>query len=184
MTSKYWIVGVFFIALSFSCKNEVARKPVTNKSSSVFDRTVALNKKNLDRENILIENYIELDSFYEYKTTKKGFWYAYIKKNKTGKKPVKGDLIVFEQEILDLTNVILHSKEELGLQSYLVDKEHIINGLQEGLKLMREGEEMKFIFSSYVAFSTSGDKTKKIGVHEPVINTIKLINVKNQNNEH
>jgi gliding motility-associated peptidyl-prolyl isomerase len=184
MTSKYWIICVFFITLSFSCKNEVARKPVTSKSSSVFDRTVELNKKNLDRENILIENYIERDSFYEYKTSKKGFWYAYINKNTTGLKPVKGDLIVYEQEVLDLGNEILHSKNELGLQSYLVDKEQIIDGLQEGLKLMREGEEMKFIFSSYVAFSTSGDKTKKIGVHEPIINTIKLINIKNQYNEH
>lgn len=176
---------VFFFLLSIvfsgtSCNNSVARKPVRAKSATVLDKTVELHKRNLERENSLIENYIKNDSLFQYQMTKKGFWYAYKLKNDVGETPKKGDLVVFQQEITNLADEILHSREELGEKKYIVDKEHIINGIQEGIKLMRVGEEMKFIFSSYVAYSTSGDKSNKIGVHEPIINTIKLINIKNQ----
>ena len=184
MNRNYWIISVFLLIVAIACQSNEARRPVSRKSTSVLEKTIELNKKNLERENNLIEAYIQNDSLLQYKTTKKGFWYAYQKSVEQGEFPKKGDIVVYEQEVRNLANEILHSKEELGVQTYFVDKEHIINGLQEGLKLMKVGEEMKFIFSSYVAYSTSGDKSKKIGVHEPVINTIKLINIKNQNNEH
>lgn len=184
MSRKYWFFVFLLGNLLLACSHNEPRKPVSLKSSSVFEKTIELNKRNLERENAIIEAYIKQDSLYQYNSTKKGFWFAYKKRNENGANPVKGDLVVFSQEIKSLSNEILHSKEELGLQDYVVDKEHIINGIQEGIKLMRLGEEIKFIFSSYVAYSTSGDKTKKIGVHEPIINTIELLNIKNQNNEH
>ena len=179
MNNKYCVVSVFILIVLFSCQNNNARRPVVRKSASFLGKTVNLNKKNLERENTIIKDYITQDSIFEYHKTRKGFWYAYKTSVSGGDYPKKGDVLLFEQEVSNLANKVLHSKEELGLQTYVVDKEHIINGLQDGLKLMKAGEEVKFIFSSYVAYSTLGDKSNKIGVHEPIISTIKLINIKN-----
>ena len=35
-------------------------------------------------------------------------------------------------------------KKELGTKSYLVDKEELISGLQDGFKIMKEGESDHF----------------------------------------
>jgi hypothetical protein len=42
---------------------------------------------------------------------------------------------------------------------------------------MRENEEFKFIFSSFVAFRMNGDEAQKVGVNEPIISTIKLLKI-------
>jgi gliding motility-associated peptidyl-prolyl isomerase len=168
---------IILILLLFACKEPEARKPILRASGSELAKTVAINKKLVADEDRMIENYIHSDSL-KYKSTQKGFWYAYIVKNDSLQTPVKGDLVTFEQEIKSLNDSIIYSKEMLGLQQYYVDKEFTIKGIQEGIKLMHVGEEVKFVFSSYVAYRSQGDALKKIGIHEPIVCKLKLINIK------
>ncbi|MFK5879978.1 MAG: hypothetical protein QM478_10840 [Flavobacteriaceae bacterium] len=48
--------------------------------------------------------------------------------------------------------------------------------MQEGLKLMREGEEMQFLFPSFKAFGFTGDQ-EKIGIKQPLVYSVKLISI-------
>ena len=74
--------------------------------------------------------------------------------------------------------------EELGTKSYLVDKEELITGLQDGIKLMKEGETISFLFPSYKAFGYTGND--KVGPNEPLIYSVQLLKInkisENENN--
>ena len=49
-----------------------------------------------------------------------------------------------------------------------MDQEEIFTGLREGLKLMKPGETVTFLFPSQKAYGYYGDKNK-IGTSTPVI---------------
>ena len=90
----------------------------------------------------------------------------------------------YTHEILQLNDSILYSKEELGTKSYLIDQEDLISGLQDGIKLMKEGETVSFLFPSYKAYGYSG--FDRVGSNEPLIYKVQLIKInklsKNESN--
>jgi gliding motility-associated peptidyl-prolyl isomerase len=166
---------LFFLS---GCETTEARKPIQRKGTSSLKKTVAVNKALFEKEQHAMKDFMSLDSIHNYTDSKKGFWYtALVKAQEIGPKPIKGDVIQFEQEIRSLDGRLIYSKETLGIQTYVVDKEHVVKGVKEGVKLMRENEEFKFIFSSFVAFRMNGDEAQKVGVNEPIISTIKLLKI-------
>ena len=62
-----------------------------------------------------------------------------------------------------------------------MDKEELFQGLREGLKLMKAGEEVTFIFPSQKAFGYYGDGNK-IGTNVPLIVNVNLKTI-TQNND-
>lgn len=116
---------------------------------------------------------MESDSIHVYTVSPHGFWYYYMQTDTINAvSPVKGDEVVFSYEIKDLKDSIIYSKEELGDKNYLVDKEDLISGLQDGIKLMKEGEIVTFLFPSYKAYGYSG--FEKINSNQPLIYTVHL----------
>ena len=167
-----------------SCDNPVPRRPVSNHSGSYMKESVALNKKINKLQASAIDYYIKKDSVSTYINSPDGFVYKYIHQKKEEKRtPKAGDKVFFEYEISDLTDHILYTEEELGENQLLIDKEDIESGLQNGLKLMKEGEEIVFIFPSYKAFGYIGDR-ERIGINQPLIYKVKLNKIinKNENN--
>lgn len=173
--------SIFFLCFVFlySCKELEPRKPVNLPKKSELQQSIELNKQLFGYEQELIEQYIKLDTLYSYTNSHKGFWYSYIHKKDKGVTPVKGNTVTFEQEILALDGAVLYDKDRIGQRKYVVDKEHIMKGLKEGIKLMKVGEEMKFIFSSFVAFRMNGDNEGIIRENEPIICKLKLIEINN-----
>lgn len=176
MTVRNLFLLSFLIIVS--CKESEARRPVKHISSLALEKTVRINKRLFEKEQEQIQQYIALDSMNTYINSNKGFWYAYIEKNEKSMQPVKGDVVVFEQEIEALDGTVLYSKDAIGLRNYVVDKEHIIKGIKEGIKIMREGEKVKFLFSSFVAYRLTGD-LEQIRGNEPIVSTIRLIKINN-----
>ncbi len=176
---------IFFVLLVFiSCLNPAPRKPVSYHSGSSLIESITLNRKINKIQEKAINYYIAQDSLSVYFTSPDGFWYKYNKQvTNDSHKPVYGDEVLFEYEVSDLANNTLYSKEELGKRSLLIEKEAIEIGLQNGLKLMKEGEEITFIFPSYKAFGYTGDY-QKIGTNQPLIYKVKLNKIinKNENN--
>jgi len=173
--SKIFFVIVVLIVTLVSCEKPVARKPVSHHTTSSMQESVRLNKNINAVEEKAILYYIAQDSLRKYTASENGFWHVSIHENQNTK-PIVGDKVLFEYEILDLSNRLIYSKEEIGQVSYIIDKENLTTGLQEGLKLMREGEEMKFVFPSYKAFGFTGDR-QKIGVKQPLVYRVELINI-------
>ncbi|MDG1509790.1 MAG: gliding motility-associated peptidyl-prolyl isomerase GldI [Flavobacteriaceae bacterium] len=160
-----------------SCSEQEARAPISSSKSNELMSTISVLKEINKAEETKIKNYIKKDSLHSYISSPNGFWYRYIVKNDSDTVfPVKGDIVQVSYDLLDLNDQIIYSKETNGIKEYVVDKEDFIRGLQAGIKLMKEGESMKFIIPSFNAFGVLGDE-KKIGMNTSIISRITLINI-------
>lgn len=161
------ILIVFFL----SCDNPTPRKPVVRKSSTFLKQSIQRNKVINKQEEDAFLQLIANDTSNQYISSSSGFWYYYISRDSTSNKlPGTGDEVFYSYEIKDINGDVLYTIEELGERSYLVDKQELITGLQDGLKLMKEGEIVTFLFPSHKAYGYSG--YKKIGTNQPLIYTV------------
>ena len=141
-----------------------------------MSESIERNKILTKAENQLLQMKIEGDSLNSYLNSEQGFWYYYEKKDTLDAPvPETGDQVVFNYEVRDLAERVIYSEEELGPQSYLVDKEELISGLQDGLKLMKEGERVIFLFPSYKAYGYTG--SERIEPNQPLMYKVDLIKV-------
>lgn len=169
--------------LLFSCKSPEARRPVTQKSGSYINEAVERNKKIVAEEEAQIQRIIENDSTREYISSPNGFWYFYNVKDTTSTKtPEFGDVVEFDYSLQTLDGQNIYTDEEIAPRSYTMDKEQLFSGLRQGLKLMKEGETVTFLFPSHKAFGYYGDK-KRIGKDVPVISKVTLINISEETEE-
>lgn len=169
---------VFFSAILLSgCKQpQEARKPVSHSSGSFMKQSIARNKKIIAGEEEQIKAIIKSDTAKKYIASKKGYWYYYESRNLTDTiTPKKGDIAFFEYELKDLQGNIIYSKEELEPQIYKVDKQEIMMGLRDGIKLMRKKEKVRFLFTSHMGYGYHGDNNK-IGTNQPLFCTVTLNN--------
>lgn len=176
------ILPVLGILLIFSCKSPEARRPVTHKSGSYIKESIERNKKIVAAEEKLIMQIIEEDSTQNYISSPNGFWYYYNEKDTTSTRtPVFGDVVEFDYNLKTLDGRTIYSREQLPTKTYSMDKEKLFSGLREGLKLMKEGETVTFLFPSHKAYGYYGDKNK-IGKNVPVISTVTLNKISKEDN--
>ncbi len=153
----------------FNCKSPDARRPESVQSGSFIeasaDRNIKLNKK----EHALIQNIIDNNPEHEYIASKSGFWYYYNTKVPHDTiTPQFGDIVSFKYDVKDLNENTIYSEKEIRVQNYVMDKEELFTGLREGLKLMKPGEIVTFLFPSQKAYGYYGD-TNRIGTNIPLI---------------
>jgi gliding motility-associated peptidyl-prolyl isomerase len=173
------LLTIVFIALIFasSCKqHQEARRPISQASGSFMKRSVERNKKLITGEEGQIDSIIKSNPKIKYLASKKGYWYTYEIQNKLDTlTPKKGDVAFFDYEIKDLKGNVIYSELELRPQTYLVDKQNIMMGLRDGIKLMHKNEKVNFLFPSHMGFGYHGDN-KKIGANQPLLCTVTLHN--------
>lgn len=175
---KHKFLFIAAIGLLISCSTQEARRPVSQKTATIISETISQNKKLIALENKFIENYIAKDSTKTYQTSTNGFWYYYNSKVEEKKEvPQIGDVVEFKYNIQDINGNNIYTTQELGLKTYVIDKEDFIPGLQEGVKLMKVGETITFIIPSYRAFGLVGDGNK-ININQTIKSTVTLINIK------
>ncbi|MEW7291337.1 gliding motility-associated peptidyl-prolyl isomerase GldI [Aquimarina sp. 2304DJ70-9] len=159
-----------------SCKAPEARKPITIKSGSFISdsQSINRNKELAAKEEAIIQKIINRDTLHNYVTSEGGFWYYYNKKDTlSDRTPKFGDIVNFNYNVKDLNGDMIYSQQELDTITYYIDKEELFLGLREGLKLMKEGEMVTFLFPSYQAYGYYGDNNK-IGTNIPLITEVTL----------
>ena len=168
------ILFLLFIVVS-SCKQpQDARRPISQTSGSFMKKSIIRNKKLVATEESLIKDLMKSNPSVKYTASTKGYWYSYNVQNKIDTiTPKKGDVAFFDYEIKNLKGNIIYSQLELSPQIYYVDKQNIMIGLRDGIKLMHKNEEVNFLFPSNMAYGYHGDE-KKIGVNEPLICRVTL----------
>ena len=172
------ILVVFLVTfLVSSCKqHQEARRPVSQASGSFMKKSVERNKKLIAGEEGQIDALIKSNPKIKYTASTKGYWYTYLIQNKLDTlTPKKGDVAFFDYEVKDLKGNIIYSEVELRPQTYLVDKQNIMTGLREGVKLMHKKEKVIFLFPSHIGYGYHGDD-KKIGTNQPLLCTVTLHN--------
>ena len=171
---RQYLLSLTFLLLLFSCKAPEARKPISISSGSFINESIDRNKELSAREEAKIKKIIQTDTLNNYITSEGGFWYYYEKKDTTASiTPKFGDIVNFNYNVKNLNGSIIYNEEELDTINYAIDQQDLFFGLREGLKLMKEGEIVTFLFPSYQAYGYYGDN-HKIGTNIPLISKVKL----------
>lgn len=182
MLRKILYLSIFSIFI-FSCKSPEARRPIKSQSGTFIKESAVRNKKIYEEEKEYIVTMISKDSTKNYFSSDKGFWYYYnVRDTTTTEKPDFGDIVKFTYDIKELDGDIILTEEENGMQQYKIDQSHqeLISGVRDGLKIMKVGEKVTFLFPSYKAFGYYGIE-KKLGTNIPVQSTITLLSIKQSN---
>ncbi len=182
MKNSNRIAVVFFLLLLISsCKQQQdARRPISQASGSFMKKSIVRNKKLVATEENQIQEVIKNNPNVVYLPSQKGYWYSYETRNAIDTlTPKKGDVAFFDYEIKDLKGTTIYSELELRPQIYYVDKQNIMMGLRDGIKLMRKNEKVNFLFPSNMGYGYHGDN-KKIGTNQPIICTVTLRDFKSE----
>jgi gliding motility-associated peptidyl-prolyl isomerase len=171
------IYTLLFSVLLAGCKqHEDARRPISRASGTFMKKSADRNKKLVASEEDVIKKIIKSNPKIKYYATRKGYWLYYDEKNTTDlATPRKGDIAYYNLEVKDIKGKIIYSEADLGPQTYYVDKQDIMMGLRDGIKMMHKNETVTFLFPSHIAYGYHGDN-KKIGPNESLICTVTLRN--------
>ena len=162
------LLSLQILSLFIACQTNEAKRPIQYKTGSFLDTSIATNKAINNQEYTLIETFIS-NSKENYISSSYGFWYKYdIKNIKSEYTPKFGDWVYYSYWVKDLNGNWIYSPKETQEKNYYVEEEEIFTGLREGLKLMKKGEKITFIFPSQLAYGYYGD-TDKIGADTPLI---------------
>lgn len=157
---KRYLAFFFILLTCYSCKELEARKPITRNSGSYIKESIERNKDLISSEEKIIESYIKNDSINTYIASNDGFWYAYKVKDTLGKDytPQIGDLTNFTYNLKTLNGQTLRSKDEVGQVITQIDQsnQELISGIRDGLKIMKEGETVLFLFPSHKGYGYYG----------------------------
>ncbi|WP_432669929.1 gliding motility-associated peptidyl-prolyl isomerase GldI [Flavobacterium sp. SM2513] len=168
------IIPVAIAVLLASCSQQQARRPLTQTSGKFMKESVNRNIKLIANEEALIDSLIKNHPERKYIASTKGYWYYYEMENTTDTlTPKRGDVAFFDYEITDLKGNIIYSEVELKPQTYLVDKQNILMGLRDGIKLMNKNEKVSFLFPSHLGHGYRGDNDR-IPPNLPLIVTVNL----------
>jgi gliding motility-associated peptidyl-prolyl isomerase len=172
---KIAAVLVVLIAVAVtSCSQQQARAPISSSSGTFMKESVERNKKLIANEEQQIDSVMKSNPAVKYIASDKGYWYYYEKENTTDTlRPKRGDVAYFDYEIKDIKGNVIYSETELRPQVYLVDKQNIMMGLRDGIKLMNAGEKVTFLFPSHMGFGYHGDNDR-IGTNVPLMCTVTL----------
>ena len=174
---------ILLACLFLGCKSPEARQPISRKSGSFIKESAERNIKLNQMEQKQIQSIIEKHPETEYIASQSGFWYYYNTKVELDTITANfGDIVNFNYNIKDLNGNEIYSLNEIPTQNYTMDQEELFTGLREGLKLMKPGETVTFLFPSQKAFGYYGD-TKKIGTNIPLMCQVTVNSItQNSNN--
>lgn len=175
-----YIMNKFFTLLlialvSFSCKTPEARKPVSVSSGSFIDESIKRNRQLNAKEQGLLQDIMSANDNNNYIASENGFWYFYNTKisEENISSPKLGDIVNYSYHLKNLNGDFIYPKDYFKNLDYAIDKQELFTGLREGLKLMKPGETVTFLFPSQKAYGYYGDENK-IGTNVPLIAEVTL----------
>jgi len=184
MLRSFYFILISCIGL-LSCKSPEAQRPVQSSSGSFIKESAERNKKIYVQEKEMIQSIMDANTENSYFSSESGYWYFYNIKNDSisTQTPDFGDIITFTYDVKDLNGISIISEKENGLQKYKIDQsnQELISGLRDGLKLMKVGETVTFIFPSYMAYGYYGIENK-LGTNVPIQSRVTLKSI-DQNQE-
>lgn len=103
-----------------------------------------------------------------YTTNGTGMYYAIVKANPTGKRPLVGDEVTYSYTLYNLQNKVLDSSRSANLPFFTFGLNLLLPGLQEGLSLLREGERARLLIPSYLAFGSQAQTVLQLPANSPI----------------
>ncbi|MFV8226522.1 gliding motility-associated peptidyl-prolyl isomerase GldI [Christiangramia aquimixticola] len=181
---KNFQFAILIFLFAIGCKSPEARYPVSQNSGSYIDESVEKNREMIAQEEEYIQMVMDKNSETDYISSADGFWYYYNEKSTdttNTETPEFGDIVTFDYTISSIEGEPIYLEGEKPTREYAIDREKLFTGLRQGLKLMKEGETVTFLFPSHKAFGYYGDQ-KKIGSNVPISAKVTLHEIKEETN--
>ena len=141
----------FLTLISCAGKSGQTDKPVKPGTGEMADLNAFLVQKDRER----IENYIQRKNL-QMSETETGLWYSVVKEG-TGDCLTDNDRIILEYECSLLDGTICYSSDESGPKEIIVGKTKIEQGLDQGLRMLKQGAEAVFIIPPFLGYGFVGD---------------------------
>ncbi len=154
-----------------ACSKPLPQLPA-NKGVEIDSAAVSLltiNKTLSFREDSLLQHYVNTKTI-GFKKNKLGFWFK-IERHTTNPTLLSKKQIQIEYQVYFMSGKPVFSK----IETIALGKKEEIRGLEEGLGLMRTGEQATFIIPWYLAYGMKGFE-HKIPPYTSVIFKIKVAN--------
>ncbi|MBS1765475.1 MAG: FKBP-type peptidyl-prolyl cis-trans isomerase [Bacteroidetes bacterium] len=146
-----WVV-IFFIACS---SNENTKQTPVPDSKNLKEQMVRVNKVQTYNEDSQIDDFLKRYQ-YPVNTTATGLRY-YIYKKTEGEQPGAHSIVKINYNVKLLDGTVCYSSDSLGALEFQIGKTDLPVGLQEGMQLMKTGEQAIFISPSKLGYGLTGD---------------------------
>jgi FKBP-type peptidyl-prolyl cis-trans isomerase len=172
LVAIYMIIALLF----FSCDNVKNKKENQHIDDKQLELSLEdMNRKMLQYESELIDNYIEKNNL---KVIKTGTGLRYqIFNEGDGNLIKKGDVVTLEYELSLLSGELLYSSENDGNKVFLVSRGGVETGLEEAVLKLKNNSEAILILPSHLAHGLLGDGNK-IPPKAIIVYKIKVIDIK------
>lgn len=150
-------IALLSILILGSCGED--EKPVQNVQWTK-EQSVQLGEELAKEEELRIQLFLERQTKFDFTKTGSGLYYANIIEGDGTSLAVEGDVACVDIEIMLLDKTVCYKTNEDECLELKIDKSEAESGLQEALKLMKEGDRSMLIIPSHLAHGLVGDQDK------------------------
>lgn len=157
LDKKYTYIALLFLLILASCGEEEKKDEPLKWTK---EQSVNLGEELAKEEDLRIQLFIERQSKFNFTKTGSGLYYANIIQGEGQSLAEEGDVACVDIEIMLLDKTMCYETEEDECLEIKIDKSEAESGLQEALKLMKEGDRSMLIIPSHLAHGLVGDQDK------------------------
>ena len=170
-------ISIYILLFLLSCNIDQNKKEVNQiiDNKELITSLEELNRKMIQYESDLIEDYVEKNDLNVVKTGT-GLRYQIVKEG-VGEFVKKGNVVTLEYELSLLSGELLYSSDNDGNKVFLVSRGGVESGLEEAVLKLKRDSEAILILPSYLAHGLIGDGNK-IPAKAILVYRIKVIDIK------
>ncbi len=166
------IIPATFLFISCQGANQQEREP---SRQQLRESLLGANTMLIDAEDQEIEDFIQRHGW-QMNETGSGLRYD-IYQEGTGPKAQKDRIAVFHYTVRLITGDVIYSSENKEPSEFQIGRGGVESGLEEGMLLLRVGDQARFILPSHLAHGVPGDGVK-IPKRATLIYDIELVELK------
>lgn len=176
MKIRFIVIYMVIVFLFLSCDNVKNRKdnPVIDEKQLELSLE-EMNRKMLQYESELIDNYVEKNNLNVIKTGT-GLRYQLVEEG-DGDFIKKGDIVTLQYELRLLSGELLYSSDNDGNKTFLVSRGGVESGLEEAVLKFRMNSEAILILPPHLAHGLIGDGNR-IPPKAILVYSIKVVDIK------
>ncbi len=158
-----------------SCgKNTEKKEPSAIPAGEKKEMLLRVNKFLVKKDIELIESYSERRGW-DMEVTESGLFYEIY--HRTGGEPARqGARIRIAYQISLLDGTLCYSSDREGPKEFLLGKSQEISGLEQGVEMMREGEQARFIIPPHLGYGLMGDG-ERIPARSIIVYEVELLKI-------
>lgn len=173
MKFKYLIFFIFLSIITFSCNENKSNK---YEKEVYKEPLIRVNKILVDKDSDRINKYAERRGW-NLSVSNTGLYYEIIKKTENSKDSIrKGDVISIKYDVSLLDGTKCYSSDSSGIKTFIFGNGEVENGLEEGLKMMYNGDKARLILLPHLAHGLLGDGNK-IPPRSIIIYNVEITNI-------